>query len=79
MRLIITKEQANRLIDLIPSIQAGPCHSKVISNLVEHYTESFKSHDCSDLVKLTMSIYAKKQELAGMNRKFGVVDGHFLR
>lgn len=38
-----------------------------------------KSHDCKDLIELTMSIYNKKAALARQNKKFGRVDEHFMR
>ncbi len=79
MRPAISKEEAKRLIDLIPSIQVEPHHSRANNELTEHYNATMKSHDCADLLELTMSIYAKKQELEGSKRKFGVVDERYLR
>lgn len=79
IRPVISKEEAERLIDLIPSIQAEPFHNKANNELTQHYTAALKNHNCEDLVELTMSIYAKKQEVEGSKRKFGVVDERFLR
>ncbi len=79
MRPAISKEEAERLVDLIPSIQVKPYHSRANNDLTEHYNATLKSHDCTDLLELTMSIYAKKQEAEGSKRKFGVVDERYLR
>lgn len=79
MRPVISKEEAEKLIDMIPSIQAEPYHSKVINQLAEHYNASIKTHDCVDLIELTMSLYAKKQEVKELKRKFGVVDERFMK
>ncbi|MDR2931878.1 MAG: CarD family transcriptional regulator [Oscillospiraceae bacterium] len=79
MRPIISKEEAERLIDTIPSIQAEPFHGKANSELTEHYKELISTYDCMDLIILTMSIYAKKQEAEENKRKFGTVDERFMR
>lgn len=79
MRPVISKKEAHSLIDLIPTMDAQPYHSKVTSQLTEHYTQSICSHDLSDLIELTMSIYAKRQEAEEQKRKFSVVDERFMR
>ena len=79
MRPVITKEEAERLIDMIPSIKAEAFHSSVLRQLVEHYEAAFQSHDCGDLIKLTMSIYAKKRLCEEQNRKFGALDERFMK
>lgn len=79
MRPIITRDEAVRLIDKIPTISAEAYHNQAISQLVEHYKESLRTHDCSDLLELCMSIYAKKQDVEQQNRKFGAVDEKFMK
>ncbi|MEA4971239.1 MAG: CarD family transcriptional regulator [Candidatus Pelethousia sp.] len=79
MRPAISKEEAERLIDQIPSIQVEPYHSWANNECTGHYNATLKSHNCTNLLELTMSIYAKKQALEGSKRKFGVVDERYLR
>lgn len=79
MRPVITKEEAEALIDKIPTMQAAAYHNSVLRELEEHYAGYLKSHDCGDLIELAMSIYAKKQLLATQHRKFGAVDERFLK
>lgn len=79
MRPVITKEEAEALIDKIPTMQAAAYHSSVLRELEEHYAGYLKSHDCGDLIELAMSIYAKKQLLTAQRRKFGAVDERFLK
>lgn len=79
MRSVISKEEANALIDLIPTMEAQPHESKVLRELAEHYQASIATHDCRDLFELTMSIYAKKKAAAREKRKFGAVDERFMR
>lgn len=79
MRPIISREEAERIIDSIPQIHAQAYYSRVTRELAEHYESILKSHDCASLVELTMSIYAKKQVLLSKKRKFGTVDERFLK
>lgn len=79
MRPVISKEEAERLIDLIPTIQAEAYHADSLQDLRNHYKAVTESYDCSDLIELTMSIYAKKQYAEQQKRKFGEVDGKFMK
>ena len=79
MRPVISRDEAERLIDSIPTVKAEAYHSRVLRELAEHYEEAFASHSCEDLIQLTMSIYAKKQSMEQQKRKFGAVDERFMK
>ena len=79
MRPVISRAEANALIDRIPFMHAEPCHNRALHELTEHYEAALRSHDCADLVELTMSIYAKKQYLEQHRRRFGAVDERFMK
>lgn len=79
MRPIISKDEAERLIDMIPAIRAEAYHNRALNQLAEHYKAALITHDCSDLIELSMSIYAKKQFAEQQKRKFGVVDEKFMK
>lgn len=79
IRPIISREEAERIIEKIPHIHAQAYHSRVSRELSEHYEAILKSHDCDSLVELTMSIYQKKRQLLDQKRKFGTVDERFLK
>lgn len=78
MRPVITKEQAEDAIAMIPNIKAEPYYNKSTRELSEHYNEIIQTLDCVNLLKLTMSIYAKKQELEEENKKPGMIDKRFM-
>lgn len=78
-RPIISRDEANRIIDTIPTIKAEAYHSRVLRDLSEHYEAAFASHSCEALVELTMSIYAKKKYMEQQKRKFGAVDERFMK
>lgn len=74
MRKLLTREEAERLIDMIPEVQTQSYDSASIQELKQHYAEAMQSHDCIDLIELLMSIYAKKQARIKSNRKIGSID-----
>lgn len=79
MRPIISKNEANRLIDMIPFVHAEIYHTPILKQLAEHYEDCMKTYDCADLIELTMSLYAKKKSLEHQKRKFGVLDERYMR
>jgi len=79
MRPIITRNEAERLIDMIPAIHAEIYHCRITNKLAEHYNELLKTSDCLDLLKLCKSLYTKKRILEKENRKFGTVDERFMK
>lgn len=78
MRPIISKDEAEALIETIPSISADAYYNPV-KQLSDHYEQTLNSHDCGALIKMTMSIYTKKKEVALQKRKLGAVDEKFMR
>ena len=78
LRPVLTKAQADALIDSIPTRTGEAFHSRSAQELATHYEQAMSSHACTDLLELAMSIYHKKQSLTRQNKKFGRVDEHFL-
>ena len=78
MRPILTRRQAEELIDRIPSLRRAP-REGAVRDLTEGYQASIATHDCADLVGLLTSIYAKKRTAEREKRKFGAVDERFLQ
>ncbi len=79
MRPIISRKEAEDLIDSIPSIHAEAYSSKVMRELAEHYQSILSTYDCRNLIELTMSIYAKKQLAEAQHRKFGALDERYMK
>lgn len=78
-RPTISKEEADRLIDMIPSIDVQPYHHRTTQELVQHYESYLATHSCRDLIELTMSLYAKKHDSGDQKGKFGVIDQKFMK
>ena len=79
IRPVMTRREANELIDRIPDVDAEPCHSRSIQQLTEHYKAVLNSHDRMSLVELTKSIYLKRQNALQQKRKLGTVDERFMK
>jgi len=79
MRPIISRQEAQGLIDTIPSIQAEAYHNRDLRQLEAHYRSSINSHDCGDLMELSMSIYVKQRDFFEQKRRLGTVDERYMR
>ena len=78
---VISREEAEKLIDAIPEVKAEAYHDRNFTQLAAHYQAALGSHECADLIELVMSIYAKKQ-FARESRKRkigGQVDARFMK
>lgn len=76
MRHVITKEQAEELISLIPDIKEQMGKSDLSP---EEYRAELCTHDCRDLVELTAQIYEKKKTARALKKKLGFSDEKYMR
>lgn len=79
IRPVISGEEAHRLIDLIPTLEAQPVSGGDPRALSSQYQAAIATCDCEDLIRLTMSIYAKKKTAEREKKKFGAVDQRFMQ
>lgn len=79
IRAVISRETAEALIDLIPSIRAEAYHGPTLQALAQHYQSAVRTHDCRALLELMMSIYAKRQQAEAQKRRLGLVDERFMK
>jgi CarD family transcriptional regulator, regulator of rRNA transcription len=77
-RPAISKDEANRLIDTIPSIEPKVHDCMRPQDMAALYASYIESHDCADLIELTMSLYAKKHQADAAKTKFGSIDQKFM-
>ena len=79
MRPVLTYAEANSLIDHIPSVTVHPVECRAPRELTNHYLTALNTCDASELLAMTMSIYAKKQQATKNKKKLGAIDERFLR
>lgn len=73
-RPVMTREEAQALIDEIPEIPVEIFENQNPRALSERYQTYLKSNNCRDLVRLIRAIHAKGQNAAGRGRRLGQVD-----
>lgn len=78
-RPILTREQAEGLIDRIHQVDAEVYETTNPRLLNEHYQLSLKSSDCMELVRLIRSIYVKGRHAADKGRRLGQVDERSMK
>ena len=79
MRPVISREEAEALIDTLPQLEAVPCEGKAVRELTEHYQAAIDSFDCTAWAAMTKSIYAKRRTAEQEKKKFGAVDERFMK
>lgn len=79
MRPILTREEANALIDSIPGRDVDIYENKGFRQLSEEYESVLNTCDCNDLISLTMSIHQKKNGSNDQGFRYGATDDRFLK
>lgn len=79
MRPVISRQEADELIDSMPMVEVQPCEDLAMRKLTEYYQSFLSNRECRELVALTAALYAKKKAAQREKRKFGVVDERFLK
>ncbi|MDO4266122.1 MAG: CarD family transcriptional regulator [Eubacteriales bacterium] len=79
MRPVISKEEAEKLISLIPAFRKEAYYARNLQTLRDHYRISVNSHSCEQLIGLTSSIYEKRESAAALGRKLGQVDQKYMQ
>ena len=79
LRPVISREEAQALLALLPTLEAEPCYCRNLNQLRTYYMERLDSHSCVELARLAKSLYLKRTQVEAQKKKFGSVDERFLR
>ncbi len=79
IRSIISADDAERLIGLIPSLKPEVCTLVNPRALTERYTAVLKSGESDKLLELICSIYIKRTDCIEKKKKLSAVDERFLK
>ena len=77
MRPILTKAQAEALIEQIPQIQGKIFEGKDVRALSEKYKDCLDTHQCEDLVKLIKTVYQKEKMMVENGKKLAKTEQDF--
>jgi CarD family transcriptional regulator len=79
MRPVMSAEDARNLIAKIPSVHVEPCRERTLQLLSQRYQSALQSGDSLNLLKMTMSVRAKRVQAESRNRRLGAVDERYGR
>ena len=79
MRPVITREDADALIDRIPEIEPEVYENSNLRFLNEYYQAQLQNYNCEGLIKLIRSTHAKREVMIGRGKKLGLVDERYMK
>lgn len=79
MRAVISRAEAEALVELIPTIHAQPWQGGTLQALAQRYQAVVRTHDCRELLELILSIYAKRRQAESQKRRLGMVDEQYRK
>ena len=79
MRPIVSKDEAEELVDSIRNTQPQELPSAAPRVVSEKYDKIIKSHDCNQLISLTVSIYHKRKSLIDQKKKLSAIDESYMK
>lgn len=77
MRKILTKEEANALINKIPQIEEIWVDNDKVRE--EKYKECIRTCECSELVRIIKTLYLRRQERLKAGKKITTTDERYLK
>ena len=79
IRPVMTRAEAEALIDRIPELPSEAYHSATLQSLAQHYQEMLGAHSGEALLALMRSIYTKRAQAKAHKRRLGMVDERFFK
>lgn len=79
IREIISKEQAEEFVEMIPEITPEPILDMKSRQMTASYENSISSGDPLEIIKLAVSIEAKRKQVLEEGKNFGAIDDNFLK
>lgn len=79
MRPVMTRGQAEDLIERIPSITEAVCDNRDMKMLNERYRACLSTHSNDDLIRLIKSVYIKNRRSIKAGRHMGQTDQQYMK
>lgn len=79
MRPVLTKKQAEQLVESIPQIEEDPCTIENPRLAAEHFRSRLDTHRCEDLVCLIKTVHRRSQTQQKRGRKPSRAEQQLLR
>lgn len=79
IRPVISREEAEALIDQMPGIEAAACRGATMQALAQQYQTAVRDGGHQALIEMMKAIYSKRSRAEAKNRRLGVVDERYMR
>lgn len=79
MRRVISRQEAEDLIDRMPGIQAAVCRGTTVQALAQQYQSAVRDGGHQALIEMMKSIYLKRGQAEAKNRRLGIVDERYMK
>lgn len=77
MRRVLSKEEASRLLDLMPGIEELWVDNEKLREA--SYKTAIKSCDCREWIRVIKALYLRKQERTSLGKKLTTVDERYFQ
>lgn len=78
-RPVISRAEAERLLHLVPTLSEKAYYARNLQSLKDHYRSAVSTHDCEELLSLTMSVHQKRLAAEENGKRIGQVDEKYMR
>lgn len=79
MRPVISREEAEALIDQMPDIQAASCRGATAQALAQQYQSAVRDGGHQALVEMMKAIHYKRGQAESKNRRLGMIDERYMK
>ncbi len=79
MRPVMSREEAEELIDRMPGIQAAVCHGNTAQALAQQYQTAVRDGGHQALIEMMKAIHHKRGQAELKNRRLGLIDERYMK
>ncbi len=79
MRPVMSREEAEELIDRMPRIQAAVCHGNTAQALAQQYQTAVRDGGHQALIEIMKAIHHKRGQAELKNRRLGLIDERYMK
>ena len=79
MRPVISREEAEALIDQIPGIQAAVCRGPTVQAMAQQYQSAVRDGGHQALIEMMKAIRHKQGVAEAKNRRLGMIDERYMK
>ena len=78
IRPVISRSEAEELLRMVPTLSGEAYYARNLQSLRDHYRSAVSTHDCRELLLLTMSIRQKQIAAEACGKRIGQIDEKYM-